>query len=175
MPDQLAEALLRYTKARPGESPFMTPIDGLAILRSDHPKPPTHMISKPALCIVAQAPSGRRSAATGSCRTFSFTTTECDERFVSSFEQHAGYRQREAPQESPEGHWRTLEYTIGNQANQHITQEKAGNDGRSALATVLVHNAVREPFGAGSEETKIEPGEETSCRKTRGGNGAKSP
>src|SRR5579859_7193880 len=30
----------------------MTPI--LAILRSDHPKPPSHMISRPALCIVAQ-------------------------------------------------------------------------------------------------------------------------
>ena len=32
----------------------MTAIDGLAILRSDHPKPPTHMISRPAMCIVAQ-------------------------------------------------------------------------------------------------------------------------
>lgn len=54
MPDQLAEALLRYTNTQPGESPFATPIDGVAILRSDHPKPPAHMISKPALCIVAQ-------------------------------------------------------------------------------------------------------------------------
>jgi len=54
MPDQLAETLLRYTDRQPGESPFRTPIDGLAILRSDHPKPPTHMISKPAMCIVAQ-------------------------------------------------------------------------------------------------------------------------
>ncbi|WP_035558276.1 AraC family transcriptional regulator [Burkholderia sp. 9120] len=54
MPDQLAEALLRYTDRQPGESPFMTAIDGLAILRSDHPKQPTHRISRPALCIVAQ-------------------------------------------------------------------------------------------------------------------------
>ena len=54
MPDQLAKALLRYTDGRPGESPFSTAIDGLAILRSDHPKPPAHMISRPALCIVAQ-------------------------------------------------------------------------------------------------------------------------
>ncbi|MEI9994196.1 MAG: AraC family transcriptional regulator [Rhizomicrobium sp.] len=54
MPDQLAEALLRYTDSRPGESPFLTAIDGLAIVRSDHPKPPSHMISKPAMCIVAQ-------------------------------------------------------------------------------------------------------------------------
>src|SRR3984957_17200762 len=54
MPDQLAQALLRYTDGQPGTSPFMTPIAGLAILRSDHPKPPTHMMSKPAMCIVAQ-------------------------------------------------------------------------------------------------------------------------
>jgi AraC-like DNA-binding protein len=52
--EQLAEALLRYTNSQTGESPFMTAIDGLAILRSDHPKPPSHMISRPALCIVAQ-------------------------------------------------------------------------------------------------------------------------
>jgi AraC-like DNA-binding protein len=54
MHDQLAEALLRYTQRQSGDSPFMTPIDGVAIMRSDHPKPPSHMISKPALCIVAQ-------------------------------------------------------------------------------------------------------------------------
>jgi AraC-like DNA-binding protein len=52
MPDLLAEALLRYTERQPGESPFVTPI--LGILRSDNPKPPTHMISRPAMCIVAQ-------------------------------------------------------------------------------------------------------------------------
>jgi AraC-like DNA-binding protein len=54
VPDQLAEALLRYTADQPGESPFMTAIEGMAIMRSDHPKPPNHMISRPALCIVAQ-------------------------------------------------------------------------------------------------------------------------
>jgi len=54
VPDQLAEALLRYSDGQPGESPFMTAIDGLAVMRSDHPKPPTHMISRPAMCIVAQ-------------------------------------------------------------------------------------------------------------------------
>jgi AraC-like DNA-binding protein len=54
MPDQLADALLRYTDRQPGESPFRTEIDGLAILRSDHPRPPTHMIFRPAMCIVAQ-------------------------------------------------------------------------------------------------------------------------
>lgn len=54
MTDRLAEALLRYTETHPGESPLRTAIDGLAILRSDHPKPPTHMIFRPAMCIVAQ-------------------------------------------------------------------------------------------------------------------------
>jgi AraC-like DNA-binding protein len=52
--DRLAETLLRYTESQPGESPFATPIAGLGILRSDHPKPPSHMIFRPALCIVAQ-------------------------------------------------------------------------------------------------------------------------
>ena len=50
----LADALMRYTDGQTGESPFMTAIDGLMIMRSDHPKPPTHMLSRPALCIVAQ-------------------------------------------------------------------------------------------------------------------------
>lgn len=54
MPDPLVEALLRYTERHPGESPFMTAIEGMAIMRSDHPKPPSHMLSRPAMCIVAQ-------------------------------------------------------------------------------------------------------------------------
>jgi AraC-like DNA-binding protein len=45
---------MRHTNGRPDESPFTTAIDGLAILRSDHPKPPNHMISRPAMCVVAQ-------------------------------------------------------------------------------------------------------------------------
>lgn len=52
--DPLAEALLRFTERQPGESPYRTPIDRVIILRSDHPKPPSHMISSPAMCIVAQ-------------------------------------------------------------------------------------------------------------------------
>jgi AraC-like DNA-binding protein len=52
--DELAEALLRYTDRQTGDSPFATPIDGLGVMRSDQPKPPSHMISRPALCIVAQ-------------------------------------------------------------------------------------------------------------------------
>lgn len=54
MPDPLTEALLRYTQGHPGESPYITAIEGMAILRSDHPKPPSHMISRPAMCVVAQ-------------------------------------------------------------------------------------------------------------------------
>jgi AraC-like DNA-binding protein len=52
----LAEALMRYTDAQPGESPFTTAVDGMGmvIMRSDHPKAPSHMISRPAMCVVAQ-------------------------------------------------------------------------------------------------------------------------
>jgi AraC-like DNA-binding protein len=54
MSDQLTEAVLRYTDRQDGLSPFATAIDSVFILRSDHPKPPAHRISKPAMCIVAQ-------------------------------------------------------------------------------------------------------------------------
>ncbi len=52
--DQLASALLRYTDRHPGKSPLGTAIEGMAIMRSDYPKAPVHMISRPAMCIVAQ-------------------------------------------------------------------------------------------------------------------------
>lgn len=54
MSDPLAQALLRYTESHPGESPFVTAIDSMAIMRSDHRKPPSHMLSRPAICVVAQ-------------------------------------------------------------------------------------------------------------------------
>ena len=54
MTSPLADALLRYTERQSGESPFRTPINHLAIMRSDRPKPPAHMIFRPAMCIVAQ-------------------------------------------------------------------------------------------------------------------------
>lgn len=54
MLDTLIAAVTRYTDAQPGESPFVTAIDGLTILRSNHEKPPAHLIFKPALCIVLQ-------------------------------------------------------------------------------------------------------------------------
>lgn len=54
MTDDLARLVLRYTQHQPGESPFVTAIEGVTILRSDHPKPLSHMILKPALCITVQ-------------------------------------------------------------------------------------------------------------------------
>ena len=52
--ERLAAAVTRYTEAQPGASPFATAIEGLTILRADHPKAPAHLIVKPALCIVVQ-------------------------------------------------------------------------------------------------------------------------
>jgi AraC-like DNA-binding protein len=54
MTDDLAHSVLRYTNQQSGKSPFATAIAGLTILRSDHPKPLSHMIIKPALCITLQ-------------------------------------------------------------------------------------------------------------------------
>jgi len=54
MADDLVQSVLRYTELQPGKSPFVTVIAGLTILRSDHPKPLSHMILKPALCITLQ-------------------------------------------------------------------------------------------------------------------------
>jgi AraC-like DNA-binding protein len=50
----LVEAVRRYTDAQVGESPFVTAIEGVTILRSDHERRPNHHIMKPALCIVLQ-------------------------------------------------------------------------------------------------------------------------
>jgi AraC-like DNA-binding protein len=50
----LVEAVKRYIDAQNGASPFITPIEGLAILRSDTEKPPSHLIFKPSLCITLQ-------------------------------------------------------------------------------------------------------------------------
>jgi AraC-like DNA-binding protein len=54
MLERLVEAVTRYTKRQGGPGPFATAIDGVMILRSDHERPPNHMIFKPALCIVVQ-------------------------------------------------------------------------------------------------------------------------
>jgi AraC-like DNA-binding protein len=52
--DSLVEAVMRYTEAQSGESPFRTAIEGLTILRADHERRPKHLIFKPALCITVQ-------------------------------------------------------------------------------------------------------------------------
>ena len=54
MLDKLVEVVGRYTEAQNGSSPFVTAVPGLTLLRSDHPKPPSHLIFKPALCVVVQ-------------------------------------------------------------------------------------------------------------------------
>ena len=51
---ELAQAVRRYTEADGGTNPFLTAIEGFAILRSDHAKTPAHRIFKPALCITVQ-------------------------------------------------------------------------------------------------------------------------
>jgi AraC-like DNA-binding protein len=48
------DALTRYTDSQAGESPFRTAIEGFAILRSNHEKPPSHLLFRPALCITVQ-------------------------------------------------------------------------------------------------------------------------
>ncbi len=54
MANSLIEAVRRFTEIQTGESRFVTPIEGLTILRSNREKPPNHVIFKPALCIVVQ-------------------------------------------------------------------------------------------------------------------------
>ena len=54
MIERLAEALFRFTDCESGESPYLTAIETMAVLRSDHPNRPTHRLAQPALCIVAQ-------------------------------------------------------------------------------------------------------------------------
>jgi AraC-like DNA-binding protein len=54
MLNQLATALLRYTDRCSGPSPYSTQLEGVFILRSDRPKPPTMRSASPALCIVAE-------------------------------------------------------------------------------------------------------------------------
>lgn len=52
--DALLEAVTRYTDAQPGDGPYLTPVKGVMILRSNREKQPSHLIFKPALCIVVQ-------------------------------------------------------------------------------------------------------------------------
>ncbi len=51
---ELAEVLRAYTDAGGPANTFTTAIGGFAVLRSDHEKPPSHRVFKPALCITVQ-------------------------------------------------------------------------------------------------------------------------
>jgi hypothetical protein len=57
----LLDKVKRYTDAHPGESPYLTPIETLALFRSDYPKSPEHRIMQPALCLVLQGENGLNS------------------------------------------------------------------------------------------------------------------
>ena len=65
MIERLAEALTAFTDRQPGDGPYATAIDGLAILRSDQPRPAAHMLFQPSICIVAQ---GAKRASFGTTR-----------------------------------------------------------------------------------------------------------
>jgi AraC-like DNA-binding protein len=54
MISELTRALLRHTDRQDHDGPYLTDIPGLVLLRSDHERPPAHLIFKPALCIVVQ-------------------------------------------------------------------------------------------------------------------------
>ena len=53
-PDELLSAVRQFVDAQTGESPFLTAIDGLAILRSNHGRKPSHLVFRPSLCLVVQ-------------------------------------------------------------------------------------------------------------------------
>jgi AraC-like DNA-binding protein len=54
MTSELVHALLRHTADQEQYGPFVTDVTGMVLLRSDHERPPVHLIFKPALCIVVQ-------------------------------------------------------------------------------------------------------------------------
>lgn len=50
----LVDAVRRYSARQSGQSPFFTEADGLIVLCAQRHRHPTHLIHKPALCIVVQ-------------------------------------------------------------------------------------------------------------------------
>jgi AraC-like DNA-binding protein len=54
MRDALLEIVKRHTQAGAAASPFVTPVPGLTLIRSDEEKLASHAIFKPALCVVVQ-------------------------------------------------------------------------------------------------------------------------
>ena len=55
MPETLLQAVRRHVRTRrPGQDLFETVVPGLLLLRANHPRPPSHRLFKPALCVVVQ-------------------------------------------------------------------------------------------------------------------------
>ncbi|MGY3230605.1 AraC-like DNA-binding protein [Luteibacter sp. HA06] len=54
MTSELVRALLRHMADQEHYGPVVTDVAGMVLLRSDNERPPTHLIFKPALCIVVQ-------------------------------------------------------------------------------------------------------------------------
>ena len=54
MTSELTRALLRHTPPQETYAPYVTDVPGMVLLRSEHERPPAHLIFKPALCIVVQ-------------------------------------------------------------------------------------------------------------------------
>jgi len=54
MTSELIQALLRHTDSQASYGPTLTNVPGMVLLRSDHERPPSHLIFRPALCIVVQ-------------------------------------------------------------------------------------------------------------------------
>src|SRR6187402_114356 len=54
MTPELTQALLRHTDSQASYGPTLTNVPGMVLLRSDHERPPSHLIFRPALCIVVQ-------------------------------------------------------------------------------------------------------------------------
>ncbi|MFZ6647896.1 AraC family transcriptional regulator N-terminal domain-containing protein [Undibacterium sp. TJN25] len=94
MPDALLELVKRYTDERPGANPYRTAVQGLTILRSDHEKQPSHLIYKPALCVVVQ---GAKWTVFGN-RRFDYRAGQA---LVVSVEMPASGRVAEASPEEP--------------------------------------------------------------------------
>ncbi|ALK34664.1 AraC family transcriptional regulator [Burkholderia plantarii] len=62
-PNPLLDAVQRYTDRRPGEDLHLTGIDGIAIVRATRERPQSHLILRPALCLVLQGAKQTRFGA----------------------------------------------------------------------------------------------------------------
>jgi AraC-like DNA-binding protein len=51
---ELVATLQDYVERQPGDSPYRTPVEGLIVLRGRQQRKPTHLLHRPALCVVAQ-------------------------------------------------------------------------------------------------------------------------